>query len=82
MLYSSLLFNIFYRHTHTYNYLGTVINKVFTFNEHKKQVTRRCKKLIYILLKSAKINWSLDHKALRKITMEQFLPLLSHGALI
>jgi hypothetical protein len=43
-------------------------------------MAEKCTKLIYSLSKSAKLNWGLDHKALKTIYVGAILPLLIHGA--
>ena len=43
-------------------------------------MVQKCTKLIFSLSKSAKLNWGLDHKALKSIYVGGILPLLVYGA--
>jgi hypothetical protein len=43
-------------------------------------ITEKCTKLILVISKSAKINWALDHKALKTIYLGGVLPLLLYSA--
>jgi hypothetical protein len=43
-------------------------------------MAEKCTTLIFSLSKSAKLNWGLDHKALKKIYVGGILPLLTYGA--
>ena len=61
-------------------YLGIVLDKKFSFNEHIEYVTNKCTKLIHTLSKSAKISWGLSHEALTTIYKGAILPLLMYGA--
>jgi len=63
----------------TINYLGTIIDRRFNFNEHVEYITGKCIKLIHALSKSAKINWGLRHDVLRIYT-GAILTILSYGA--
>jgi hypothetical protein len=38
-----------------------------TFRDHINYITEKCTKLIFVVAKSAKINWGLVHKALKTI---------------
>jgi len=48
-------------------YLGIIIDKKLTFREHIKQTTDKCRKLIFALSSSAKLNCGLSHKALKTL---------------
>ena len=61
-------------------YLGIVIDKRFTFNEHITYISEKCTSLVNALSRSAKINWGLNDKALRTIYKGAILPLMSYGA--
>jgi len=62
-------------------YLGIIFDYKLTFKEHiKKNMAAKCTKLIFSLSKSAKLNWGLDHKALKTIYVGGILPLLIYGA--
>ena len=43
-------------------------------------MTEKCTKLIFTLSKSAKLNWGLNHAALKTIYTGGILPLLLYGA--
>ena len=61
-------------------YLGIVIDKKLNFDAHIQYTTERCTKLINALAKSAKLDWGLQHGALRTIYKGAILPLLSYGS--
>ena len=63
----------------TIKYLGIFDSKL-TFREHVNYVADKCKKLIFQLEKSAKLNWGLGHKALQTIYLGGIQPLLTYGA--
>jgi hypothetical protein len=48
-------------------YLGIIIDSKLTFRDHINYIAEKCTKLIFVLAKSAKINWGLGHKALKTI---------------
>ena len=55
------------RQVKTMKYLGIIIDNKLTFREHIIQATEKCRKIIFALSKSAKLNWGLRHKALKTI---------------
>lgn len=61
-------------------YLGIIIDQNFNFNDHIQHVTEKTTKLIHALSKSAKLNWGLQHQALKTIYKGAILPLLSYAA--
>jgi hypothetical protein len=61
-------------------YLGIIMDYKLTFREHVNYIAEKCTKLIFVLAKSAKINWGLGHKALKRIYEGGILPLLLYGA--
>ena len=61
-------------------YLGIIFDYKLTFRDHINYITEKCTKLIFVLAKSAKINWGLGHEALRTIYVGGILPLLLYGA--
>jgi hypothetical protein len=61
-------------------YLGIIFDYKLTFKEHIQNTAEKGTKLIFTLSKSAKLNWGLDHKALKTIYMGGILPLLVYGA--
>ena len=61
-------------------YLGIIIDYKLTFRDHINYVTEKCTRLVFALAKSAKINWGLGHKALKRIYAGGIFPLLLYGA--
>jgi hypothetical protein len=61
-------------------YLGIIIENKLTFREHITHVTDKCRKIIFALSKSAKLNWALSHKALKTLHMAGIPPLLLYRA--
>ena len=61
-------------------YLGIIIDYKLTFRYHINYTAEKCTKLIFVLAKSAKINWELGHKALKTIYVGGILPLPLYGA--
>jgi hypothetical protein len=51
----------------TMKYLGVIIENKLTFREHITHVTEKCRKIIFALLKSAKLNRGISHKALKTL---------------
>ena len=68
------------RHVKSMKYLGIIIDKILTFRENITQTTEKCRKLIFTLARSAKINWGLSHKALKTFYTGGIQPLLLYGA--
>ena len=60
-------------------YLGIIFDHKLTFREHIKYMAEMCTKLIFSLSKSAKLNWGLQHAALKTIYTGAILPLLLYG---
>jgi hypothetical protein len=61
-------------------YLGIIIDSKLTFRDHIIHVTEKCTKLIFTLSKSAKLNWGLNHTALKTTYTGGILPVLLYGA--
>jgi len=61
-------------------YLGIIFDHKLTFREYINYMAEKCTKLIFSLSKSAKLNWRLQHAALKSIYTGAILPLLLHGA--
>jgi len=61
-------------------YLGIILGTKITFKDHINYITDKCSRLIFALLKSAKLNWGLGHEALKTIYTGAILPLLQYGA--
>jgi hypothetical protein len=57
-------------------YLSIIIDNKLTFREHITYLTEKCRKIIFALLKSAKLNWGLSHKALKTLYTGGIQPLL------
>jgi hypothetical protein len=60
--------------------LGTIFDRKLTFKEHINYVTNKCMKLTITAAKPGKLNWGLNHKALKTIYLGGILPLLLYGA--
>ena len=65
---------------YTLKYLGIILGTKLTFREHINYITEKCSKLIFVLSNSAKLNWGLNHDALKTIHTGAILPLLLYGA--
>jgi len=63
----------------TMKYLGIRIDKKLTFREHITQASEKCRKLIFTLVRSAKLNWGLSHKALKTLYTGGIQPLILYG---
>ena len=59
---------------HRLKYLGLIFDTKLTFKEHINYMANKCTKLIFLLSKAAKLNWGLNHKALRTIYLGRILP--------
>jgi len=68
------------RQVKTMKYLGIIIDNKLTFREHITHMTEKCRKMIFALSKSAKLNWGLSHKALKTLYIGGIQPLLLYGA--
>ena len=55
-------------------YLGKIYDYKLIFRDHINYIAEKCTKLIFVLAKSAKINWGLGHKTLRTIYIGGILP--------
>ena len=61
-------------------YLSILIDCKLTFREQVNYMTEKCTKLVFALSRSAKLNWGLNHAALKTIYKGGILPLLLYGA--
>jgi hypothetical protein len=61
-------------------YLGIIFDNKLTFREHITFMAEKCIKLIFVLSKSAKLNWALKHESLKTIYTGGILSLLLYGA--
>jgi hypothetical protein len=68
------------RQVKTMKYLGIIIDNKLTFREHIAHVTEKCRKIIFALAKSAKLNWGLGYKALKTLYTGGIQQLLLYGA--
>jgi ribonuclease HI len=64
----------------TLKYLGILFDSRLTFKQHINYIAEKCTKLIFVLSKSAKLNWGLKHAALKTIYTGGILPLILYGA--
>jgi hypothetical protein len=68
------------RQVKTMKYLVIIIDNKLTIREHITHVTEKCRKIIFALSKSAKLNWELSHKALQTLYTGGIEPLVLYGA--
>jgi hypothetical protein len=68
------------RQVKTMKYLGIIIDNKLTFREHITRATEKFRKIIFVLSRSAKLNWGLSHKALKTLYTGGIQPLLLYGA--
>jgi len=61
-------------------YLGIYFDNRLTFNTNVKYLAENYTKLIHMLGRSAKLQWSLGDKALKTIYEGAMIPLLTYGA--
>jgi len=61
-------------------YLGIIYDNKLTFKENINYTANKRTKLIFSLSKAAKLNWGLNHKALKTIYLGGILPILLYGA--
>ena len=60
--------------------LGIIFDHKLTFKEHINYMAEKCTKLMFSLSKSAKLNWRLQHAAIKSIYTGKIVPLLLYGA--
>jgi hypothetical protein len=65
---------------HSLKYLGIIFDNKLTLREHINYMAEKCTKLIFALSKLVKLNWGLNHAALKTINTGEILPLLLYGA--
>jgi len=61
-------------------YLGIFFDNKLNFHKHIENITEKSRKLIYMLGKTAKMNWGLGHKALKTIYEGAIVPIMTYGA--
>jgi len=65
---------------HSLKYLGIIFDNKLTFREHINYMAEKCTKFVFALSKSAKLNWGLNHAALKTKYTGGIIPLLLYGA--
>ena len=61
-------------------YLGIYFENRLNFHKHIVHTTEKLRKVIYMLGKTAKLNWCLGHKSLKTIYEGALVPLMTYGA--
>ena len=61
-------------------YLGIYLESKFNFNAHMGHTVAKLITLINMLARTAKLKWSLGHKALKAIYEGAIVPILTYGA--
>ena len=61
-------------------YLGIYFDSRLTFDKHIEYIAEKSTTLIYMLGKSAKLQWGLGHKSLKTIYEGALIPILTYGA--
>jgi hypothetical protein len=63
-------------------YLGIYFDNKLSFHKHIEHITKKSRKIIYMLGKTAKLNWGLGHKFLKTIYEWALVPLMTYGAAV
>jgi ribonuclease HI len=61
-------------------YLGIYFDDRLKFNTHIENTIDKSRKMIYMLGKTAKLNWGLGHKSLKTIYEGAIVPIMTYGA--
>jgi hypothetical protein len=61
-------------------YLGIYYDNRLNFHKHTEHIAEKSRKMIYMLGKTAKLNWGLGHKSLKTIYKGALVPLMTYGA--
>ena len=61
-------------------YLGIYLENLLIFDKHIKYIAENSTKLVYMLSRSAKLEWGLGHELLKTIYEGALIPLLTYGA--
>jgi len=61
-------------------YLGIYFDSRLIFDKHIGNIAEKSTKLIYIIGKSAKLQWGVGHKSLKIVYEGTLIPLLTYGA--
>jgi hypothetical protein len=77
--------NIYLNNTHLeqvskLKYLGIYVNSRLSFDRHIDYVAEKCTLIAKMLEKSAKLKWSMGHRALKVIYSGATEPILKYGA--
>ena len=62
-------------------YVGIYFDSRLTFHKHIEHIAEKSRMLIYMLSKSAKLQWGLGHKSLKMVYKGVLVPLMIYGAL-
>ena len=49
-------------------YIGIYFDNRFSFQKHIENITEKSRKTVYMLGKTAKLNWGLEHKSRKLFT--------------
>jgi hypothetical protein len=63
-------------------YLGIYFDCRLNFHKHVEHIAEKCRKMIHMLGKTAKLSWGLGHKSLKTIYEGAIVPLMTYGALV
>jgi hypothetical protein len=61
-------------------YLRIYFDSRLTFHKHVENIAEKSKTLIYMLSKSAKLQWGLGHKSLKTVYEGALIPLMTYEA--
>jgi len=61
-------------------YLGIYYDSKFNFNAHIDYTVAKVITLVNMLARTEKLQWCLEHKALKAIYEEAIVPILTYGA--
>jgi hypothetical protein len=61
-------------------YLGIYLDSKFNFNAHIDHTVAKLIPLVHMLVRTAKLQWGLGHKALKTIYEGAVVPILTYGA--
>ena len=60
-------------------YVGIYFDNRLNFHKHIEHTTKKSRKMIYMLGKTAKLNWGLGHKSLKPIYEGALVPVMTYG---
>jgi len=61
-------------------YIGIYFHSRLTFHKHIEHIAAKSRTLIYMLSKSAKLQWGLGHKSLKTVYEGALVPRMTYGA--